>query len=64
MKAIILHESRGRIRFRVCQKYMSFKEADILEDNDPERAVVLNIIFDVERKKASKDYTHRSRGEL
>ena len=32
MKAIILHESRGRIRFRVCQKYMSFKEADILEN--------------------------------
>lgn len=46
------------------KKGIAMKEADILEDNDPERAVVLNIIFDVERKKASKDYTHRSRGEL
>ena len=46
------------------KKGIAMKEADILEDNDPERAVVLNIIFDVEGKKASKDYTHRSRGEL
>ena len=29
------------------KKGIAMKEADILEDNDPERAVVLNIIFDV-----------------
>ncbi len=31
MKAIIEHESRGRIRFRLVQKQMSLKQADLLE---------------------------------
>lgn len=46
------------------KKGIAMKEADILEDNDPERAVQLFIIFYVERKKTSKDYTYRSRREL
>lgn len=31
MKAIILHESKGRIRFRIGQKKMTLQEADVLE---------------------------------
>ncbi len=31
MKAVILHESRGRIRLRLCQKSMSLRQADLLE---------------------------------
>lgn len=46
------------------KKGIAMKEADILEDNDPERAVVFYVVFDVERKKTFEDYTHRSRGEL
>ena len=30
MKAIILHESKGRIRFRIGQKKMTLQEADVL----------------------------------
>ena len=32
MKAIILHESKGRIRFRIGQKKMTLQEADVLEN--------------------------------
>ena len=32
MKAIILHESKGRIRFRISQKKMTLQEADVLEN--------------------------------
>ena len=42
------------------KKGIARKEADILEDNDPERAVVLHIICNIERKKTYEDYTHRS----
>ena len=31
MNATILHESRGRIRFRLCQKQMTLAQADLLE---------------------------------
>ena len=31
MKAVILHESRGRIRFRIRQDLMTLRQADLLE---------------------------------
>ena len=31
MNATILHESRGRIRFRINQKQMTLRQADLLE---------------------------------
>ena len=31
MNATILHESRGRIRFRLRQKHMTLAQADLLE---------------------------------
>ena len=32
MKAIILHESKGRIRFRISQKKMALQEEDVMEN--------------------------------
>ena len=32
MKGIILHESKGRIRFRIGQKKQTLQEADVLEN--------------------------------
>ena len=31
MKATILHESRGRVRFRLCQQRLTLRQADLLE---------------------------------
>ena len=31
MRATIVHESRGRIRLRLCQKTMTLRQADLLE---------------------------------
>ena len=44
MKAIILHESKGRIRFRIGQKKMTLQEADVLEKLQDKHPIVKEVL--------------------